>query len=88
VISKLIGHKNDYHSWKELVAISKNVKFGKDHDNHFFVLCLLQVLKLRDKPSLNYWTKEQGSLSAQPSKREVFGSARRLSSNPCSSVEL
>jgi len=33
VISKLIGNigqKNDYHSWKELVEISKNVKFGKD----------------------------------------------------------
>jgi len=30
VIPKLIGQKNDYHSWKELVEISKNVKFGKD----------------------------------------------------------
>ena len=33
VISKLIGdleQKNDYHSWKELVKISKIVKFGKD----------------------------------------------------------
>jgi len=30
VISKLIGQKNDYDSWKELIEISKNVKFGKD----------------------------------------------------------
>jgi len=30
VLSKLIGQKNDYHSWKELVEISKNVKFGKN----------------------------------------------------------
>ena len=30
VISKLIGQKIDYHSWKELVEFSKNVKFGKD----------------------------------------------------------
>jgi len=30
VISKLIGQKNDYHSWKEFVEISKNVKLGKD----------------------------------------------------------
>jgi len=30
VISKLIGQRNDYHSRKELVEISKNVKFGKD----------------------------------------------------------
>jgi len=22
--------KNDYHSWKELVEVSKNMKFGKD----------------------------------------------------------
>jgi len=34
VISKLIGdiavgQKNDHHSWKELVEISKNVKFGE-----------------------------------------------------------
>jgi len=25
-----VSSKNDYHSWKELVEISKNVKFGKD----------------------------------------------------------
>jgi len=33
LISKLIGdvgQKNDYHSWQELVEISKNVKFEKD----------------------------------------------------------
>ena len=27
---KLIEQKNDYHSWKELVEIRKNVTFGKD----------------------------------------------------------
>ena len=31
VISKLIGQKYDYYSWKELIEFSKNVKFGKDH---------------------------------------------------------
>ena len=25
-----LGQKNDFHNWKELVEISKNVKFGKD----------------------------------------------------------
>ena len=29
VISKLIGQKYFYHSWKELVEISKNVNFQK-----------------------------------------------------------
>ena len=30
VISKLIGQKNDYHSWKELIEMIKNLKFGKN----------------------------------------------------------
>jgi len=29
VISKLIGKKYDYYSWKELVEMSKNVKIAK-----------------------------------------------------------
>jgi len=27
--------KNDYHGWKELVEISKNVKFGKDRSINY-----------------------------------------------------
>jgi len=27
--------KNNYHSWKELVEISKNVKFGKDRSTNY-----------------------------------------------------
>jgi len=41
VISKLIGQKNDYHSWKELVEISKNVKFGKDCFTNFSKIDIL-----------------------------------------------
>jgi len=34
VISKLRGQESDYHSWKELIEISKNVKFRKDRSTN------------------------------------------------------